>query len=344
MRVFVYEHMNSGAVPVGSAAASLHAEGWAMLSAVLRDLRRCPGVDTVTLLGPRQSTPGEVIHAAGAAEEESAFRRLAREADRTLVIAPETGGILEARCRWVVEEGGRLLGPSPAAVRLTADKLALASHLADRGVPTPPTRLTAGADACPFPFPVVVKPRDGAGSLATYYVGAREEWPRRCVGAAAAAGAVQRIVQPFVRGKAASVALLIGPGGTLTLPPAEQHLSTDGRLRYEGGRAPLASGEARRARVLAETAVAAVPGLRGFVGVDLVLGDRDDGRSDAVIEINPRLTTSYIGLRELARFNLAATILAVTEGAEPPACEWSSGRVCWRADGTVNCGQFVRQD
>ena len=32
---------------------------------------------------------------------------------------------------------------------------------------------------------------------------------------------------------------------------------------------------------------------------------------DRVIEINPRLTTSYVGLRALARFNLAEALLAV---------------------------------
>src|SRR5262249_36396221 len=50
MLVFAYEHMNSGVFAGSAGVDSWQAEGWAMLSAVLQDLQRCPGVETVTLL------------------------------------------------------------------------------------------------------------------------------------------------------------------------------------------------------------------------------------------------------------------------------------------------------
>jgi predicted ATP-grasp superfamily ATP-dependent carboligase len=335
MLIFVYEHMNSGVYARAGGAESLHAEGGAMLSAALDDFQRCEAVETVTLLDPRQSAPGRVVHATGPAGEEAVFRALAREADRTLVIAPETAGILEARCRWVEEMNGRLLGPSSAAVHVTADKLALATNLATRGVPTPPTRAIKPGQACSFPFPVVVKPRDGAGSVATFRIASDETW-RRVDDAIAGEGYEgELVVQPFAQGKAASVAVLIGPAGTFPLLPAEQHLSADDRCHYEGGSIPLSSNEAQRASRLAERAVPGIAGLRGFVGIDLILGTRDDGLDDVVIEINPRLTTSYVGLRELARFNLGAAMLSVADGEKPPAFEWQPGAVRWRSDGTV---------
>jgi predicted ATP-grasp superfamily ATP-dependent carboligase len=309
-----------------------------MLSAVAHDLRQCPGVETVMLLDPQLSAPGEVYHATGVAAERNAFREIARSADRTLVIAPETGGILEERCRWVGEVGGRLLSPGPEAVRLTADKLTLASYLEYWRVPTPPARAADRTDACPFPFPVVVKPRDGAGSLATTLITSPECWESPAGSAASDEWGEISIVQPFVPGKPASVGLLIGPGGTHSLLPAAQSLSSDGNFRYLGGSAPLPADEAVRVRQLGERAVADVPGLHGFVGVDVVLGDDPDGRGDAVIEINPRLTTSYVGLRKLARFNLAAALLTVTEGGTPPAFEWARGPVRWRGDGTIDYG------
>ena len=79
----------------------------------------------------------------------------------------------------------------------------------------------------------------------------------------------------------------------------------------------------------------AVEGLRGYVGVDVVLGTAADGSGDVVIEINPRLTTSYIGLRALARFNLAEALLAVVEGTEPPALEWGTAPVRFTSDGRL---------
>src|SRR5262249_27211100 len=109
------------------------------------------------------------------------------------------------------------------------------------------------------------------------------------------------IVQPFVPGVAASVAFLFGPGRCLALPPAAQRLSEDDCFRYLGGSVPLPPPLAERARRLAWTAVETLPDLRGYVGVDVVLGDATDGSADWIIEINPRLTTSYVGLRALAR-------------------------------------------
>ena len=135
----------------------------------------------------------------------------------------------------------------------------------------------------------------------------------------------------MVPGEAASVAFLIGPGRRLALPPVSQRLTDDGRFHYRGGRLPLAADSAERATILAARAVDAVEGLRGYVGVDLVLGATAAG--DAVMEINPRMTTSYVGLRALSRFNLAGALLAVAEGRPPPAWDWGTEPVCFTADG-----------
>ena len=60
----------------------------------------------------------------------------------------------------------------------------------------------------------------------------------------------------------------------------------------------------------------------------------DDGSGDYVIEINPRLTTSYVGLRALARTNLAAAMLAVVAGQSANLC-FGTEQVEFTADGTV---------
>src|SRR5205814_3910149 len=108
-----------------------------------------------------------------------------------------------------------------------------------------------------------------------------------------------------------------GPMGNHALPACEQRLSTDDRFTYFGGRLPLEENLDARARRLALAAAAALPNPGGYIGVDLVLGDAADGSGDRVIEINPRLTTSYVGLRALSRTNLAAAMLAVASGQSP---------------------------
>jgi predicted ATP-grasp superfamily ATP-dependent carboligase len=318
MRVFVYEYFC--AAGGGPDRAALQAEGRAMLSAVREDLERVPEVQAVTL-------PPVAPEA-----EERAFRALARDADWSLVVAPECDGLLAQRCRWAEEEGGRLLGPSSAAVRLTGDKLELARHLLARGVPTPPSEPWPGASP-PFAFPLVCKPRHGAGSQATFIVRDGRELAR-CVEPARAEGwEGEMIVQPFAPGRAVSVAFLTGPAGGVALPAAEQVLS-EGRFHYQGGRLPLPDDLKERSQRLAGLAVATVAGLCGYVGVDLVLGEAADG-GDRVIEINPRLTTSYVGLRALARFNLAEALLAAAAGAALPPLRWRPGPVHFYPDGRV---------
>jgi predicted ATP-grasp superfamily ATP-dependent carboligase len=115
----------------------------------------------------------------------------------------------------------------------------------------------------------------------------------------------------------------------------EQRLSCDGRFRYLGGRLPLPDNLDRRARRLAQRASECVEGLHGWFGVDLVLGDAEDGSGDVAIEINPRLTTSYLGLRQLAYFNLAETLLAIARGSPLPSWEWGTDAIAFEADGRV---------
>jgi predicted ATP-grasp superfamily ATP-dependent carboligase len=320
MHVFVYEFVSSG-YGGGSAPASLRREGWAMLDAVLHDLGRCSGVHTTTLLdgeGPRPALPWpnhETVFVSSG-EEAARFREEARRADFTLVIAPEFDDLLLTRCRWVNECGGRLLGSDLDAVRLTSDKLLLSEHFRNRSVPTPltsPWRWTEPIAA----YPSVVKPRYGAGSQATFLLRNSDDcaalsecWPG------------EMIVQPYCPGFAASIAFLLGRSTRVALPAAAQELSTDGRFSYLGGHLPLTSDLTARARRLGDQAIEAVDGLFGYVGVDIVLGAASDGRDDVVIEINPRLTTSYLGLRRLARFNLADALLAVAAGSAVAVLDW----------------------
>ncbi len=85
-------------------------------------------------------------------------------------------------------------------------------------------------------------------------------------------------------------------------------------FKYRGSRVPFDHRAKKRALELACSAVNLIPGLGGYVGVDLVLGE------DLVqlIEINPRLTTSYIGLRQVAQLNLAQVIWNASRNSALP--------------------------
>jgi predicted ATP-grasp superfamily ATP-dependent carboligase len=318
MRVFVYEFVTAGGwrssfedVP----PSSLLAEGQAMAEAVCEDLM---GMDARPL----------VMRDVRQGGERDEFCEIAAAADWSLVIAPEQDGILLARCRWVMEAGGRLLSPGPAVVELASDKQRTAEHLTRHQVRVPPGVIMAGKQSRSAAMvPAVLKPVDGCGSQGVRRIDRAAELDEITL-------KKPHRLERFVPGLAASVAVLCGPDRFVPLPACEQRLTGDGQFTYLGGRTPLPPELAERAERLALTAAGALPEPLGYLGVDLVLGGDPHGSEDYVIEINPRLTTSYVGLRAACRENLAAAMLAVAEGRQP-SLSWHAAAVEFSADGRV---------
>ena len=307
MRIFVYEYVTGGGFwsEPGSPlpAGSLLAEGRAMARSVVQDLLRIPDVEVWTSRDRRLPAGCTVTQGCRTEEVESAvgerhmLERFASSADATLLIAPETGGALWQRCKLVEACGGTLLGPDSNFVALASHKDDVAAHLQKRDVPVP-IRVDSPKDAPLHVFPLIVKPVDGAGSAGIRRVKNPEELGTL----------VGRRVEQIVPGTPASVAVIVSSQRQAT-PAVLQRLTDNGTFRYLGGSLPLRPGLDARARQLALHALDALPRVRGYVGVDLVLGAAEDGSQDVVIEINPRLTTSYVGLRAVADGNLAAAML-----------------------------------
>jgi predicted ATP-grasp superfamily ATP-dependent carboligase len=286
----IYEYVTAEASRGVSFPASLLAEGRAMRDAICDDFQKLPGVEIERLA----SIPQRIV------------------ADGTLIIAPETDSILESLARQVQAARGRLLGPHPEAIRLTADKWELFHHLRAHGIPTPETSLL-----CDIPIgdPQVWKPRDGAGSLDTFRVENLTQ-AQTIRGRLNEATATKMLAQPYLTGLAASISFLIGEQIVPLIPCSQEIELTQGSFHYRGASLPLEASLAARAIELGTQAVRCIPGLRGYVGVDLILGE-----SDWVIELNPRLTTSYLLLRQACRQNLAEAILKLLRG-ETVSLEW----------------------
>src|SRR4029079_3841255 len=130
---------------------------------------------------------------------------------------------------------------------------------------------------------------------------------RAAVGAVAQiSGREPIVIQQYVRGAAASVSLLADGRRAVALATNGQLIRRrpGGRVAfaYGGGTTPIDHVLAGQAAESAMRACEAGPGRRGYVGVDLLLT-----RTEAfVIEINPRLTTAYLGVRAAMDGNVAA--------------------------------------
>jgi len=319
LNIFVYEFVTGGgwlgrdkAIP-----ASLLREGRAMVTAVTRDL-----VDLglrVTLLRDDRlepiDAPGAKQHTvASAGQGRGLFERFAIEADATLVIAPELWGEFLDCCRRVVNSGGNLLASEPYILSITSDKHATCRHLKECGVPVPPGRILGPRSRLPrsFPLPAVLKPRQGAGSIGVYRIDHFDDFLAHFPQAWPPDEPVR--IERFCPGEPLSVSVLCGPESVLVLPPCRQHLSGQAWPRYLGGSFLPAGEVAQRAEALALRVVESFPGMRGYLGIDMILGNDPQAEEDFVIEVNPRLTTSYLGLRAACEKNLAGAMLAIYDG------------------------------
>ena len=337
MQVFIYEHLVAHGWPQLNVerrqGQSLLREGAAMLSRLATDFSEVDGVQVATVQNcdaselslPRQCRVHELL---GNERVWPKIASLAVTADWTVVIAPETGGVLSRICRELRHAGARLLMPNDDFIEIASNKHETAQWLTAAGIRAPRGIALEVGTALPddFPYPAVLKPRDGAGSEGVRLVRTSRE-----VNAIARPSRLER----FQEGLAASVAVLCGPAATRILPACEQRLSRDGTFQYRGGRLPLEPQLAERAARLAQQVVGRLPAALGYLGIDIVLGGDPAGTDDTVIEINPRLTTSYVGLSAALPMNLPKIMLLLAGGGSP-GCVREAEPLEFEADGTIH--------
>jgi len=317
VRVHVFEFICGGGLACLPLPASLAREGDLMQAALIADLLEVPDVDVSFARDQRLALPDGPLRTARVrwrTPNEPPWDALAREmaeSDAVWPIAPETGGELERAARSVLAAGRVLLGPDPEAIALAGSKRATAQRLAEQGIEVVPC-FDPGSVWSAIEGPWIVKPDDGAGGVDTRVFLNREE-----AAAAAVVDGVQGLIaQPWIAGEAMSLSVVAVPGRVvvlsvnrqrLRLRPAALHLEAI-EVNCEPASAPLAS--------LAERVAAAIPGLRGYFGIDFVRTPT----GPVVIEVNPRLTTSYAGLRTALGVNVAEWVVAgATGGSLPPA-------------------------
>ncbi|RZL87440.1 MAG: ATP-grasp domain-containing protein [Variovorax sp.] len=309
-RIFVYEYLSGGGE---MAPGELLAMGESMRNAIMADLLRLGNrevsVATCTLAS-RVPEPARPVTPRNGEPAFDFVRRHANVHDLAWVVAPETDGLL-ARLQQCVDPE-RWLGCDASAIELATRKRMTLMTLAEAGIATP-----LAFEHAPETTRWVVKPDDGAGAVATRLhrdpAAALDDRSTR-----SHAGSPMAI-EPWVEGAALSLSLLCGTRGTKRcelLSINRQHLgiSEQGLLSFhsvEVNVMPLTDPRAGTLDGLAARVHQAIPGLRGFVGIDLVWHEQ---RGPVVIEVNPRVTSAYVGLSRALGRNLAAEVIATREG------------------------------
>lgn len=320
MRIFVVEYITGGGLIGQEWPSGIGVEAELMVNALLRDLAGLPGIELLVSRDPRLAAPAVDCPVFEPRDDQDIWDQWAaciRACDAVWPIMPETGGLLQ-RVGELVESADRvLLGSHPEAVAIAGSKRHTAQRLGVAGIDvvatfdSPDYMLATGSRW-------VIKPDDGVGCEGVRIFDSHAELRRYFTGCDRTS---RPVVQPFIEGEPLSLSLLCRRGeASVVCVNLQQFREDDGRLGLCAIRVnvDMASEEQRFTR-LATAIARTLPGLWGYVGVD-VIRTRDD--SLLVVEINPRLTTSYVALRTAVRQNVAEQVLSLLDLKVPlPVCE-----------------------
>lgn len=308
MNLFICEHA-SQALPSSGEHSSAGFRSEILLRALLSDVALVADLQ-VTILstgggrmaGLPNDAAGVTVVSIEDGDRAAIVDSCMKSADVVWPLAPESNGLLEAISKDVQRHAKILLGSSPDAVHLTGSKYRTAQALQAVDIDVVPTYRAHTQ------FPAdhgawVVKPDDGAGCSDTHIfltLSAAREWILARHG--------NYVLQPYLYGRPLSLTLLCGVDDVFLLGCNDQHIAvSDNQFHYMGSTVNSMEDSNGHLARLARRVVAAIPGVWGYVGIDLIMTDK----GPVVLEVNPRVTMSHGGLHASLGVNPAQMLFDV---------------------------------
>lgn len=299
MKVLVFEFLSGGGVadrhPLDESQNEFLRQGKSMLIPFCEDLLK-QGHQVVVPIDPETKTelPPEVETCVVTTPDkvQQVLCELAEIVDSIVIVAPESDGCLEAILEYLQPWEKKLFSPNLEFVRLTADKWKFHRFLRTRGIPCPRTwKMEAIEQVALLKWrpnqQYVVKPIDGAGSEGVRVVTHRDELLFE---------QTPYLLQQYVPGEPVSVLCLSDGTQVSILEPGRQVFDAQPIGTHVRTEFPLDDQARRRTIEMAQKVVSVLPKTQGYFGMDLVIGETHE--EDVLIEVNPRLTTSYGFLRD----------------------------------------------
>jgi predicted ATP-grasp superfamily ATP-dependent carboligase len=307
MRLFISEYITGGGLAHDPLPESLKQEGLMMLKALVHDCQQIDNCEITLTMDSRIQCKFERVDIIQVDHNSNYIDILQKHAvkhDKTWVIAPESEGVLADIIEFLAQQKVTTVNSNLESIRACSDKQLCDSHLTNHGVNT--IARLADHELQNYQEAVIVKRRDGAGC----------EDMKKCPSGLAALEYMSGFdmcaeawyVQPYIEGEHKSLSLICINGKAKVLSCNTQVISFEGAVQLiscitnDG-----VIGEDIEA--LANDIASAFPGLKGYVGVDLL--ENHTGRY--VIDVNPRLTSSYVGLKQCLIDNPAQLCVQLCE-------------------------------
>ena len=314
MKVIIFEYVSSGIYQPGSLYPDLMMEADLMVNALGQGMIAA-GCELVLFRNPSWPPPqfeAEIIALTDKENWRSILQNELCRADAYLPLAPESDALLEHLCLIAEPTDCILLNTAAETVRKTADKYYTLKQLQSHRIPCVSCERI---EQCIFPMAVasVIKPNDGIACDNTYLIRAGEiptlEQEQNA-----------HICQPYLSGITASLSVIYSRNSKpciLGVNRQEITISEHGCFKLNGCHVNALAHVDLDFDRLAGALQKCFVGLIGYVGIDFVIHDN----IPYVLEINPRLTTSFVGLATSTHVNPCAMLLAAVSGDPLPCPE-----------------------
>ena len=308
------EFITGGGLCAEALPDSLAKEGALMRDALLADLSELL-YEISTSVDARLSPPkhGEYVTVQAKDDIWQIWQKQINAADAIFIIAPETAGILQKLTHLASLQGKLILGCGLESIKICSEKMATYLALDAAGIANIPTHKYDDWPSSHWIW--LAKPNDGAGcsdiacfnnpdDLADWIKEDHKQFTH--------------VIQAFQPGDAASISCVMKNGKAHLLSCNTQHIEINNQmLSYTGGVINGMRDYWLQFEFIANKIAQALPDLAGYVGIDVIVENNGyDNDEIIVVEINPRLTTTYAGLRESIGANPAELIINTLTNAD----------------------------
>ncbi len=321
LQFLVYEHVSGGGFANEKMSPSILSEGYGMLRSLVSDFK-ATGHNVTTLLDSRLKAfdppieADNIVSISSSNELNKNLEKLSEAVDAVYVIAPESGQTLQRLVELVEASGGLSLNSQVDAIKKASNKMTIYEILTKRKLIVPETLMISIHENVEnirhvikeLEFPLVFRPIDGVGCCGLSVVKDESHMVAAVKKIVKESLSKHFIAQKLIEGISVSASVISTGEKALPITLNRQVVTLASpyeKSSYNGGFVPFDHVLEKEALKAAQTAVKSISGLRGYVGVDMVL----TRNGPVVIEVNPRLTTSYIGLRKAVNFNPAQAII-----------------------------------
>lgn len=306
MHHFIFEFITGGGLVGHDLSESLLNEGELMLQTLINELNQDDNKISICRDKRLDRLNQDIAQSFVDKNIEEQLNNLIKDADVCWLIAPETDGCLEHYTKFFSNKKAIFIGSPTDDIKLTSSKYLTNKLLLENNINAVQTKRIE--DTIPeTDSGWIIKPDDGAGA----------EDARLIIDEAQLENFVNNnyIIQPYIKGVNLSMSLLVCNSEVCLLACNKQYvdIEEDGiKLNKIGVNEYIFKND--EFLKLAKAIVSVIPGLVGYIGIDLI---EKEGEL-FVLEINPRLTTAYVGLSKSIGINVANAIFDIFKSKKLP--------------------------